>query len=65
MLVNKIKVSYLLYGPHKPSRSIYNNVEGEHNKKATALTGIYINYTEVWVKVGSVSTSSKLGCRRH
>lgn len=33
--------------PHKLSRSIHNKVEGEHNRKVAALTGIYINYTEV------------------
>lgn len=42
MFINKLKVSYLLYGPHKLNRTIHNKVEGEHNKKATALTGIYI-----------------------
>lgn len=42
MLISKMKVSYLLYGPHKLNRSIHNKVEGEHNKKATALTGIYV-----------------------
>lgn len=56
-LVNEIKLSYLLYGPHKLNRSIHNKVEGEHNRKATALTGIYINYTEVWFKADSVSTN--------
>lgn len=43
--------------PHKLSRSIHNKVEGEHNRKAAALTGIYINYTEVWLKADSVSTN--------
>lgn len=57
VLVNEIKLSYLLYGPHKLNRSIHNKVEGEHNKNATALTGIYINYTEVWLKADSVSTN--------
>lgn len=58
VLVNEIKLSYLLYGPHKPYRSIHNKVEGELNRKATALTGIYINYIEVQLKADSVSTNS-------
>lgn len=58
VLLNEIKLSYLLYGPRKPNRSIHNKVEGELNRKPTALTGIYINYIEVWLKADSVSTNS-------
>lgn len=57
MLINEIKLSYSLYGPHKLNGSIYNKVEGERKRKATALTGIYINYTEVWLKADSVSSN--------
>lgn len=57
VLVNEIKLSYLLYGPHKLNRSIHNKVEREHNRKASALTGIHINYTEVRLKADSVSTN--------
>lgn len=42
MLINKIKLSYLVYGDHKANRSIHNEVEVEHNKKATAVIGIIL-----------------------